>query len=1112
MGLIDQDLTPSERMTIAQLRLDVADYLGTEQLIRSIEPGDPAYGASLLLLVDLLFANNRFEDLRAFSKLPMTGTISDEEHELLELWRLFIRCFGELPNLEGPAWRRLESRLVDMEHSHFRSVRARAHELSARLSSIRFTLRGGGQSQKLDLIKRYEEASSRFAATDRPREALRCLIKVADLESKPPQPDSWAAISRLETIASHARAASLPHLEAEASLMIASLTFKMDHQAPQDPDLGKLQALFQHAEDLFNALGHRTGPASVVAGFAKSLLEHGYLPGVELAEKILPLLETNRDLSSAQSILSDLHQWHVRHGNADKALEVLGEKNRIEEQLALEFTKRTSALAEADQSMRYGRIANALNYLSDGGANPDKLHADDSNSGAWLMRSNTLRRAGRIREAYDVLQDVIPRMESTENPFWGQALNLAANLLGELGDKDAIPYFLASATVYEARGENMEVAQQYNQLASTLVQWRKKRGQKPVITEEIETHFNLASKILQFNRTLAGRIELAMLATNRGQAAFFEGLYDACGFWYEQAESIYRILELKHELAFIKTHEALVLIDRARQTGVAANDKAYGYLLEALNLFQASGMREQTWNSHFYLGLCQYEASRWEIPNSEESLSRLELAKKHLEDACNEADRLRGASTDLGPVDSQYRARSASGLGKVELYRTGLRLALDGMKDPAYALQWLERMKSRALLDAVDSGPITLSEELRDNPNVKYDLFLREELSHSTSRSATLNIEKEIESNLDLLSQNTLTRRYVAFRRNDVPTFEEIRDGLTRNGASRSLVISYFTADSAVLVFGVRSDWEVPRFRRLNIDPKSVHRISNAMRREGGPLDILRDHSERPWQLLNGLVEPIADWCNPGEHVCLIPFGDLHGMPLHTLSIGLPRQRIIWRNPISYSPSLSVLHRLLLRPASSGNSRFEKLIAFGDSLEDRSAAARESRWIAETCGGRVFVGPSVTRDVVLSAMREASWVHFAGHGEASRDDGLGSSLILAGGHRLTARELMVERIAPKVVVLSGCETGAATLEAGDEAVGLPLALLHSGASTLISSQWRVGDSSSEAFMVAFYESLLKLPSVSTLSAWYSAVRKISQDERWANPYYWGPFVLSGDWR
>jgi CHAT domain-containing protein len=633
-----------------------------------------------------------------------------------------------------------------------------------------------------------------------------------------------------------------------------------------------------------------------------------------------------------------------------------------------------------------------------------------------------------------------------------------------------------------------------------------------VVTDEIDAYFNRAAKALQFNRTLAGRIELAMLATNRGQAAFFDGDFDACGFWLDSAESLYRILEIKSELAFLKTHQALVLIDRGRQVGCGSYDIAYEYLLEALQLFQVSGIREQTWNTYFLLGLSQYEASRWEDLNSNARTIRLERAREHFEDARSEVDRLRGASGGSGSTDSVYGARAASSISKVKLYRTGLQFAMDGLGDSAYALQWLERMKSRALLDAFALDTLPVPPELESDPNIVFDVQLRSRRTTTVSPEEVRALERQIDANLDILNQNAATRRYVGLRRNDVATFEEARESLSRIGAESSLLVCYFVSDGAVLAFGIRPDWPSPKVQRLDVNLDSLLAVAAEMSRPDGPLDILQDHSEAPWQALTGLVQPIQEWSAPGEHVCLIPHSCLHGLPLHTLLVGNPPQRLVWRNPVSYSPSLSILCRLLTRPKTEPTDRFLGLTAFGDSLQDRPAAAREALRVAHSTGGVALTGPSVSLEAVQAAFRNANWLHFAGHGKSVASDGLSSYLVLANDRHLTAREIMSEKIASKVVVLSGCETAAAALEAGDESVGLPLAMLYRGVSTLIASQWRVGDSSSESFMAAFYDHLLRHPLQSKLDAWQAAIQNVARNPRWENPYHWGPFVLFGDWR
>jgi len=75
-----------------------------------------------------------------------------------------------------------------------------------------------------------------------------------------------------------------------------------------------------------------------------------------------------------------------------------------------------------------------------------------------------------------------------------------------------------------------------------------------------------------------------------------------------------------------------------------------------------------------------------------------------------------------------------------------------------------------------------------------------------------------------------------------------------------------------------------------------------------------------------------------------------------------------------------------------------------------------------------------------------------------------------------------------------------------------LALLGSGSSSVISSQWEATDKSTKLFAAAFYAELLKGQSTS-IALKNAAVSMINKKEvGYHEPYYWAAFSTLGDFR
>lgn len=114
-------------------------------------------------------------------------------------------------------------------------------------------------------------------------------------------------------------------------------------------------------------------------------------------------------------------------------------------------------------------------------------------------------------------------------------------------------------------------------------------------------------------------------------------------------------------------------------------------------------------------------------------------------------------------------------------------------------------------------------------------------------------------------------------------------------------------------------------------------------------------------------------------------------------------------------------------------------------------------------------GADATLRGTLAELPACDVLHFACHGQARFDQPLKSSLILAGGERLTLRTLIETRVEARLAVLAACETAVPGLRSPNESVGLPSTLLAAGTAGIIASLWPVPDDSTNLLMAAFYE-------------------------------------------
>jgi CHAT domain-containing protein/Tfp pilus assembly protein PilF len=146
-------------------------------------------------------------------------------------------------------------------------------------------------------------------------------------------------------------------------------------------------------------------------------------------------------------------------------------------------------------------------------------------------------------------------------------------------------------------------------------------------------------------------------------------------------------------------------------------------------------------------------------------------------------------------------------------------------------------------------------------------------------------------------------------------------------------------------------------------------------------------------------------------------------------------------------------------------------------------------------------------------------VHLATHGlldsEHPEFSGLVLSLVDKQGKRqngfLGLGDIYNLNLPVEMVVLSACETGLGKEISGEGLIGLTRGFMYAGASRVVASLWSVDDVATAELMGRFYKGMLR-QGLSPAAALRQAQIEMSKQKRWHNPYYWGAFVLQGEWK
>ena len=350
---------------------------------------------------------------------------------------------------------------------------------------------------------------------------------------------------------------------------------------------------------------------------------------------------------------------------------------------------------------------------------------------------------------------------------------------------------------------------------------------------------------------------------------------------------------------------------------------------------------------------------------------------------------------------------------------------------------------------------------------------------------------------------------YVALRRGE-PLKSQGLAHLADHAGSETLLMSLFPLLDRTILLAFRSGWDTPLAVPLPLVPGDWLDCRDHLFEEIHDFDksapVREEWDARFRQTLEDLQrEPAAVLMKGIQRVVVAPFGIGHLIPWAVLTT-----RAGWRDkagqpiPVVTVPAFSVLSRKQSQHRSTGPA-----LVVGNAGAKRRLlyAEDEARIVGQILKVEPLLGSEATKQKVLNRLSDASIAHFAVHGRFVQRSPLESGIELSDGY-LSASEILGLQLNADLVVLSACETGAIKSLGSEEFVGLGQSFLLAGARSIVVSLWRVEDESTGVLVRHFYDALQHEDKAAALSRAMNAVRA---DPRWSHPYYWGPFLLSGDW-
>lgn len=260
------------------------------------------------------------------------------------------------------------------------------------------------------------------------------------------------------------------------------------------------------------------------------------------------------------------------------------------------------------------------------------------------------------------------------------------------------------------------------------------------------------------------------------------------------------------------------------------------------------------------------------------------------------------------------------------------------------------------------------------------------------------------------------------------------------------------------------------------------------------------------------LIAPALAHLGGCRYVGIIPHGPLHYLSYATLSDG--GDYLIDRFPLFHLPNASVLDYTLKR--RNHKQKNPEVLAIGNpdlgnpalDLPFAEHEVRTLKWNFPRI--TLLTRERATEDWVVDNIGRFGIIHLASHGEFDPINPLFSAVRLARGDagdgKLEAAEVFGLTINADLVVLSACQTGLGKITRGDDVIGMNRSFFYAGTHAIISSLWRVSDTSTAILIKEFYRRYVSANKAESLNRAMIHVRR-----SYPHPGYWGAFTLVGDY-
>lgn len=385
---------------------------------------------------------------------------------------------------------------------------------------------------------------------------------------------------------------------------------------------------------------------------------------------------------------------------------------------------------------------------------------------------------------------------------------------------------------------------------------------------------------------------------------------------------------------------------------------------------------------------------------------------------------------------------------------------------------------------------------------------------------------------------DSLKQSYPEYYKMRYATIAEPLKGIENSIPDNTTIIRYFFIEDELKVLLVNKNVK-------EIIPLDYKDSKTSIEKLMGKPSSVSETSTLLYKLYNTLWQPFNDKIDTNK-VIIFPDRELYNLSFETLTPTkiisfneLATKSLLAKHTISYNYSLFLLNKskqkkiydnnfVAFAPEFNDKMKNEYQLAISDSLSlDKTylALLRQpfnvdiAKTYSKLFDGNYFLNENSTAQIFKKNASEHKIIHVGTHAESNNISPELSRLIFAKNvsdsnteedNSLYAYEIYNTSLNSNLAILTACETGKPSYQAGEGMISLAHAFNYAGSESILTSLWEVDERSSAEIIKLFYDNIKRGQSKD--EALMNAKLKYlkTADSRAIVPHFWAGLVLMGD--